>query len=158
MNFTAEEYTDMIICYGMAGENAHAAKLLYAERFPNRRHPTKLTITRCVRRSRETGFLLPQHRNRVDVPVRRHINNDERVLRAFEENPANSVRQVAHALGIPKSMVHRILQENGLHPFYYQRVQQLLERDKRPRVHFCTGIFGFLFQFVFDVHSAFNIR
>lgn len=83
-------------------------------------------------------------RNNCDVPVRRHVNDDEEVLRAFEENPQNSIRRVAHALGIPRSMVHRILRNNGLHPFHYQRVQQLLARDEIQRVHFCEGIFIFL--------------
>ena len=147
MNYTTGEYADMIICYGMTGENALAAEHLYAERFPNRRHPSHVTIARCVRRLRETGFVLPQHQNRVDVPVRRHVNDDEEVLRAFEDNPGNSVRRVAHALDIPRSTVHRILRENGLHPYHYQRVQQLLERDQRPRVHFCAGILYFLFRY-----------
>ncbi|EFN61941.1 hypothetical protein EAG_01313, partial [Camponotus floridanus] len=56
---------------------------------------------------------------------RRHINVDEEVLHAFEENPGNSIRHVANTLGVPRSTVHRILKENGLHPFHYQRVQQL---------------------------------
>lgn len=42
--------------------------------------------------------------------------------------------------------MHRILQENGLHPFHFQRVQQLLPRDEIQRVHFCGGIFDFLFN------------
>ena len=141
MNFTAEEYTDMIVCYGLAGENAFAAARLYTERYPNRRHPTHVTITRCLQRSRETGVLLPQYN--LNVPRRRHINVDEEVLRAFDENPGNSVRRVAHELDVPKSTVHRILRENGLHPFHHQRVQQLLERDEIQRVDFCTGIFDF---------------
>lgn len=131
MGFTAEEYTDMIVCYGLAEENAIAAARLYAERFPNRRHPTDLSIIRCLRRLRETGFILPQRQNR---PVHRHINVDEEVLRVFDDNPGNSVRRVAHALDIPKSSVHRILRENGLHPFHYQRVQHLLARDEIQRV------------------------
>ena len=55
-----------------------------------------------------------------------------------------SVRCVAHELDVPRSVVHRILQENGLHPFHYQRVQQLFAQDKRSRVHFCEGIFIYL--------------
>ena len=34
--FSAQEYTDMIIIYGEAGEDAIEAANLYAERFPGR--------------------------------------------------------------------------------------------------------------------------
>jgi len=143
MHYTAEEYTDMIICYGIAMENALAAERIYAERFPNRRHPSHITISRCVRRSKETGFLLPQKQHFVNVPVRRQVNIDEQVLREFEENPNYSIRRVARTLGITRNMVHRIIKQNGLHPFHYQRVQQLLPRDEGPRIYFCEGIFIF---------------
>jgi len=135
MSFTTEEYLDMIICYGMAGESARGAERLYAERHPNGRHATDATIMRCVGRSRETGSILPQRRG-VNVPVRRHVNADEKVLRAFEENPGNSLRRVSRVLGIPKTTVHRIVRENGMH--HSKRVQQLA-RDKRPLIDFCAG-------------------
>lgn len=116
MGYTAKEYTDMIICYGMAGENTSAAVRLYAERFPDReRHPSKTTLMGCIQRARETGFLLAQQRNRVDIPVHRHVSVDEKVLRAFENYPENSIRRIARKLGISRSMVYRILEENGLH-------------------------------------------
>jgi len=114
-----QKNTNIIICYGIAMENALATERIYAEWFPNRRHPSHITISQCVRRSKESGFLLPQRQNRVNTPVRRHVNIDERVLREFEENPSFSIRRVARILGITRDMVHRILKQNGLHPFYY---------------------------------------
>jgi len=52
--YTAEEYTDMLIIYGMAGENALVATRLYTERFPEReRHPQDSVIFQCVQRARE---------------------------------------------------------------------------------------------------------
>ena len=58
----------------------------------------------------------------------------------YGENPGTSIRPVARALiRIPRSTVHRVLQQNGLHPFHYQRVQ----RDKAQRIYFCEGIFIF---------------
>jgi len=86
------------------------------------------------------------HQSR-DKALRRHVNVDERILRAFEENPQNSVRHVSRTLGIPQTTVHCVLQENGLHPFHFQRVQQLLARDEIQRIYFCEGIFISLFQF-----------
>lgn len=118
MDFTAREYIDMIITYGMAGQNARAAVRLYAERFPRReRHSTYRTI-----------FAV-------------HYRDEERILRAFEDNPGNSVRHAAQTLGISRHVVHRVLRQNELHPYHYQRVQQLLPRDAEQRIYFCEGIF-----------------
>lgn len=142
MNFTTEEYTYMIYFYGMARGNARVAERLYAERFPNRRHASRHTITRCFLRAIETGVVMHENRDRV---LRRHVNNDEQILRAFEENPQNTIRRVSRALGIPRTTVHRVLQENGLHPFHFQRVQQLFPRDEIQRIYFCEGIFMILF-------------
>jgi len=138
MSYTTEEYTYMIYFYGMARGNARAAERLYAEQFPNRRHPLSGTITACFRRAIETGVLaVHQHRDRA---VRRHVNDDERILRAFEENPQISVRRVSRALAMPQTTVYRVLRENRLHPYHFQRVQQLLTRDEIQRIYFCEGI------------------
>ena len=70
-------------------------------------------------------------------------------MRAFERNLETSVRRVARALDIPRTTVHRVLQENGLHPFHYERVQQL-QRDEAQRMYFCEGIFKFqCFYYIF---------
>ena len=88
-------------------------------------------------------------------PIRHNIGREEEVLRMFDENPRTSVRRAARALGLPRCMVHRILRRNNLRPYHYQRVQQLLERDEAPRVHFCEGIYLF---FLLDNHNAFLQR
>lgn len=111
--FTAEEYTDMIICYGMAGENAAAAMRLYAERFPNRkRHPSSSTILHCIHRVRETGLL--GSKRYFDTPFHRDKTIDKRVLRELEKKPRNVCR-IARTLGITRTMVYNILKENDLH-------------------------------------------
>jgi len=113
--FTAEEYTDMIICYGMAGQNASAAMRLYAERFPNReRHPSSKTILGCIQRARETGLLVT-HGRYNDAPLHRNARIDKKVLRELEKKPRNIYR-IARTLGITRSMVYSILAENDLHP------------------------------------------
>lgn len=85
--YTAEEYTNMIIVYGAADENARAAARLYAERFPDReRHPNSNVILRCVQRAKESGILIPNRRN-AGAPMHYGVNEEERILREFEENP-----------------------------------------------------------------------
>ncbi|XP_018393522.1 PREDICTED: uncharacterized protein LOC108772487, partial [Cyphomyrmex costatus] len=135
-NYSAQEYADMVIVYGEAGRNARFAARLYAEQFPGRAHPTYNVILRCIRRLRETGSVLRiPHHNGGRMRVR--VNVEERILEAFEENPRNSIRRAAHALGVSRFVVHRTLRENQLHPYHFQRVQQLLERDLLPRICFC---------------------
>jgi len=144
MNYTTEEYVDMIYCYGMARGNARAAERFYAELYPNRnRHPSYHTIIQCYRRARRTGIL---QRKQYERPVQRCADLDDEILRAFEENPHNSTRRVARTLGVAQRTVWRILRENGLHSYHYQRVQQLLARDQIQRVYFCGGIFIFYFS------------
>jgi len=138
MKFTSQEYTDMIVIYGIAGENTRMAVRIYAERFPGRVHPTKKTILRVVQRLRETGCLM---HNRVNQAVRRRrVRDEKRVLDAFYENPGTSIRSAAREFGLSKYNVHRTLRENQLHPYHYQRVQQLLPKDLQQRINFCEGI------------------
>lgn len=153
MEYTAGEYTDMLIVYGVAGENANVAARLYAERFPNRRHPNRNTILRCIRRAQETGCML-LNRQFAGAQLRVRVEDEERILRAFEENPGNSVRHVARALGLSRYVVHNTLRRNGLHPYHYQRVQQLLPGDEEQRIYFCEGIF--IIIFLFNVRVIFD--
>lgn len=116
--YTPGEYVDMIIAYGIAEENASAAARIYVERFPDRdRHPDSKTILRCVQRARETGDLLSDRGN-SGAPVQSRVaEEEEKILREFEENPKSSIRRVAEKLGISRYMVHRIVRQNGIHPY-----------------------------------------
>ena len=137
MKFTPLEYTDIIVCYGIAGENTRRAARIYAERFPRRALPTKNTILRVVQRMRETACLV---HNTHGHAVRRRVQDEERILDAFYENPRISIRSASRELRLSRYGVHRTLLENKLHPYHYQRVQQLLPRDLQQRIHFCEGI------------------
>lgn len=155
MQYTPQEYADMVIAYGLAGESAHLAARIYAERFPGRaRHPTRRTICRVVQKFRETGCLV--HNTRA-IPVRRRVQDEERVLNLFFENPGMSVRRAACELHLSQHDVHRTLRDNQLHPYHYQRVQQLLPRDLEQRIYFCEGIVSFPFR-IYDNLKVKNIR
>ncbi|EZA46652.1 hypothetical protein X777_03909 [Ooceraea biroi] len=121
MRYTTEEYTNMIVAYGLAGENARLVARIYAERFPGRAYyPTLCTIFRTVQQLRETGCLVHNTRG---IPVRRRVRDEERVLDAFHENPGTSVRRTALEFDLSWYEVHSILRQNELHPYHYQRVQ-----------------------------------
>ncbi|EZA58859.1 hypothetical protein X777_01034, partial [Ooceraea biroi] len=94
---------------------------------------------RCVQRARETGSLQPRRNDMCNARQHIRADDEERILRMFEENPGSSVRRAAHALGYSRYVVHRTLRQNALHPYHFQRVQQLLARDAEQRIYFCEG-------------------
>ncbi|XP_018402804.1 PREDICTED: uncharacterized protein LOC108779798 [Cyphomyrmex costatus] len=120
-SYTLQEYTDMIIMYGVARECGFAAARLYAERFPAReRHPDSNVILRCVRRFRETGSVLRTGQYAGDG-MHIDVADEERILQAIEENPRSSTRGIAHALGLSRYAVRITLRRNGLRPYHLQR-------------------------------------
>ncbi|EZA54488.1 hypothetical protein X777_05743, partial [Ooceraea biroi] len=64
---------------------------------------------------------------------------NQRVLDAFHENPGISVHRTALEFDLSRYEVHSILRQNELHPYHYQRVQQILPRDVEQRIYFCEG-------------------
>lgn len=57
-----------------------------------------------------------------------------------EEEPSISTRQVERELAVPKTIVNDILQEQLLHPYHVQPVQELLPIDPTQRLLFCQFI------------------
>ena len=109
-------------------------------REPRLVHPDHKTILRCIQHLRECGNVTFDRRN-AGAPMHIHVDQEEEILQAFDENPGDSVRRVARRLGVSRYVVHRTLRQNGLHLYHYQRVQQLLPRDYEQRIYFCEGTF-----------------
>ncbi|EFN71639.1 hypothetical protein EAG_14871, partial [Camponotus floridanus] len=87
----------------------------YAERFPNRRHPTDQQIINIERRSRNNPLHRERRRNRL------HNNNDPRllaVLAMVHQNPHISTRQIERELEIPQTTAHRLLRSVNYHPYH----------------------------------------
>ena len=54
MNFSNEEYADMVFMYGRANGNAREASRFYAEAFPQRHQPNHQTFQKVYQRLRES--------------------------------------------------------------------------------------------------------
>lgn len=129
-----EELAMIHYIYGFCDGNGNAAVREYAERFPNRRLPTKNTFINTHRRFCD-GTLF----TKGDRPgnVQHGVEVDEAILNEVEENPSVSIRRVAAHVGVPRMKVQRVLKEDKQHPFHLTPVQELLPADFPVRFQFC---------------------
>lgn len=137
MDYTFAEYADMLLIYGEVHCNGRAASRLYQERFPERRVPAHTLFERVNQRIRETGSVKI---TRPDNGAQRTVRTpefEEEVLRQFEENPGVSTRAVAEPMNVSHVRVWEIVNEQLLHPYHRQKVQELGPDDYAPRVEFC---------------------
>lgn len=132
--FTRDEKVDMIMCYGEARQNTTQARRLYAEKFPERECPSRITFHN-VKLFCRTGSV------EISKKVRRNIQtgveNEVTVLAAVAVNPRVSCRQISKDCGISVSSVLRILHRHKFHPYHMSLHQALEYNDAQNRVNFC---------------------
>ncbi|KAL0892876.1 hypothetical protein ABMA27_014561 [Loxostege sticticalis] len=133
--YSPQEYLNMALCYDEAGQVMLRAQQLYAERYG--RHLHVRTILGAVQRHRESGSF----QTRLDVGRQRHpVQLEEDVLAFFERHPVASIADAARMFGVSQYYVWRLLRNEGLHPYHFTRVQELLPADYAPRVDFCRWL------------------
>lgn len=140
--FTFNEYADMYLIYGACNSNAAEAVRQYRLRFPDRNQPSRNTFRRLDQRVRETGRLVRNAALTGRPRSTRTPQVEVAVVEAVEHDPTRSVRDIAREVGIPSTIVHRILREENFHPYHYTKVQALEERDYQPRTDYCTWLLG----------------
>lgn len=138
--YSTREMADMIFCYGLANGRSLRARVLYVEKFPNRRVPSDKLFTRLFQRLRDTGSLSPKKVNSGRPRSVRTPEMEERVLNLLEERPSTSVRRLAAAEGVSHSLVWGVLHEQLLYPYHVQRVQALRPEDHLSRLRFCQWL------------------
>lgn len=138
--YSNSELVDMLLMYGEAGQNCRLAQRYYAERFPGRRHPNSRIFVSLTQRLRDTGSLQP-NRGRDGGAHRRPVNVENAVLDLVRNDPTISIRRISRQLpGVPRMTIWRILRNNNLHPYHFQRVHALIEPDHYSRVRFCEWL------------------
>lgn len=110
-DYLPNEIVDMIRIFGEAGKNYSAAERLYAERYPNRRHPCRKTIKKLTERAQQGSL------KRIRQKSGPNVANSLVVLGATVLNPQISTRQIEKQHGISKSTANRILKINRFHPY-----------------------------------------
>jgi hypothetical protein len=114
----------MNLAYGAANGNDRETARIYGERFPNRQQPHYISFAAIHLRFRRRGKFAWSMTD----------TGRYRVLDAVANNPRTSIRTVAHELGTSAST---LLREQLLHPFRFQKVQDLNRHDFDQRVQFC---------------------
>lgn len=133
--YPRNELVDMLLAAGRAEENMYEASRLYAERFPDRRHPKANVFSRLLERVRETGIVdykKPEFRN----PRVCHQENENLVMQCVVENPHISTRSIAEQLDMSQSSVSRIIRKNNFHPYKMIVHQELSQNDYELRIQF----------------------
>ncbi|KAJ8912663.1 hypothetical protein NQ315_008991 [Exocentrus adspersus] len=135
MNYTVQELTSMIYVIGSCEENCFLASRVYAQRFPERRHPDSRSLENLRERFNRTGSVAYEKQTRTKT-----VLNEENALAislAIVENPRISVRDISRDLGIKKSSVSKCIKQNKFHPYHFQLHQELIENDFERRIIFC---------------------
>ncbi|XP_066600142.1 uncharacterized protein [Prorops nasuta] len=127
---------DMHLVYGKADGNSSKAARLYREKFPNRRHPDRRFFISLAQRLRENGSFEYQKAPGASRTTRT-VEFEEAVLNRVREDPTLSTRAIAYELQTSNTNVWRVLNEEGMHPYHYRKVQGLKPTDFHARVHFC---------------------
>lgn len=137
--YTNEELANMLLIYGECHKNERQAAILYAERFPEKRHPAHGFFHTLFTRLVQHGTLHASRRPRnVHHRAAETINQ---VREAVSANPHASSRSIAYDLAMDHTKVHRIIKNNlKLYPFKRHTTQKLLPQDLPRRERFSDWV------------------
>lgn len=120
--YSSAHIADIHFIYGFCNGNARAAVREYRRRFPNRPTPNHQTFRDIHRRLAENGIRQPVGERVREIPV----YNEETVLNMIYRDPRLSTRRIAIRLGMSHWTVWRILKSEGLYPYHFRRVQNII--------------------------------
>ena len=135
-NYTFAEIADIHFFCSHANGNAHEARHLYQETFPNRRLPCRRTFSHIAQRLRERGKFIPTIEGGRPQTART-VQQEQQILAHVAANPGTSIRTISAAEGVHLNTVWRILHKDRLYPYHLQRVQGLKLEDLPRCVRFC---------------------
>jgi hypothetical protein len=133
MQFSNEEYADIIFVYGFCNGNALESYREYQRRFPNRRQPSRRVFSDSFQRLRQCGI---GNRHTGGGNLRYNAAREEEVIDAVLDEPGISTRRIATRLQVSQNFVWRTLHREVLYPYHYQRVHHLQPGDEVQRLAF----------------------
>lgn len=131
-NYSRSEKIDMLLVFGECRQNSTAAAQLYAERYPERRHPTRHYFPKLVQKMR----IEPENVENAQFIISEDKEID--VLAYVQVNINSSVREIATECQISRNSAWRILRKHNYHSYKYQLHQYLYQDDHVRRVEYCN--------------------
>lgn len=128
LHYSRDELVDMLLVFGRADENPYEAARMYAQKYPDRRHPQHGNFSRLIQRVRETGTVDYKKPNFENPPVC-HEDIENEVMLQVVEKPHTSTREIANEIGVSQSSVSRIIRKNKFHPYKMIVHQELSDND-----------------------------
>lgn len=136
--YSFEELTDMILIYGECRKNQRQAAALYAQIYPDRRHPDHGFFYHLHERLRRNGQF---HKPRRPIRVRQRNQEAIDAVRQELANAHTSTRAIATDLNMNHITVHKIIKHSlGWHPFKRHTTHKLKPGDMPRRLNFCEYV------------------
>jgi len=129
VDYLPNQIVDMIHILGEAGSNYSAAKRLYAESYPKRRHPCRKTI-KFIERAQQSSF--------KKIRKKSEPNAANSLVGCTVLNPYISIGQIERQHSISKSTANRILKINRFHRYHIHLIHHLEPKDFKRRLQFCN--------------------
>lgn len=157
--YSAREYVNMVLCYGMANGNASEALRLYGMQHPSAVQPRDPRVfTRCVQRLLDNQPIVPISEG-GGRPIR--TATEQAILDVVRENPRLGVRTAAKILRrrhghrarhvVSYKTVHKVLKRDRQRPYKIHRVHALVPGDRQRRMAYCSWLLGQSRSFVNNI-------
>lgn len=130
--YTSSEKVDMLLVFGECRQISTNAARLYAQRYPDRHHPTRHYFPKVVQQMRNG----PNNNENIKFVVSEEKEID--VLAYVQVHINASVREIALECDISKSSAGKILNKHGYHSYKYQLHQHLYGNDNERRLSYCN--------------------
>lgn len=134
-NYSRQELVSMTYAIGESHGNCLLASRLYAQKYPDRRHPQVICFEKLKDRFERTANANYEKKTRSKSVL--HEENELNITLSVVENPEISVRELSKNLDIGKSSISKSLKNNKMHPYHVQLHQDLSADDYIQRVNFC---------------------
>ena len=135
--FSARERTLILEVY-FATKSYLLVKRSFARSFPDQKVPNNSTISRLIRKFRETGCVTDDCKgNSGRPPTTRGQDTIEDVRNRLNQSPRKSIRKLSQEVRMSKSSLQRLLRRDfSFHPYKVHVLQEQSEANKTDRLQF----------------------
>lgn len=135
VNYSNEDYLNLICLYGQCNKNISRTCDLFTEKYPNVAKPNR----RFVRKVVENLISFGSFKSTITKtrPVLNGADTAITVLGYFTADPNASLRDAQRDLGTSHKSIHRILRKYKFQPYSYSLVHNLWLDDPFRRIGFC---------------------